>query len=83
MKTLSPITPEQAEAAGLRPISDAYKVGEEGLLAAACEDLERGGVPFRLVKVAGGLEIWRKKLAPIQRTDHNRERARSIYVRSA
>ena len=51
----------EAEAAGLRSLTTAYAIGELLAARAVCADLERGGISAALVRVPGGLEVWRSK----------------------
>jgi hypothetical protein len=60
--TTQPQTPAEAEARslGFRPITEAYSSVENHMMNRAIEQLESGGIPYRLVRVWNGIEIWRQ-----------------------
>ena len=53
--------PTEAEAAGLVSLTTAYGIDELREARAVCADLERGGISAALVRVPGGLEVWRER----------------------
>lgn len=54
-------TPEWARERMMTPLTNPYGESPEDreMLSEVINDMERGGVVFALVKVAGGIEIWR------------------------
>ena len=55
------VSEEAAREAGLVAITSAYLPEEEGMARAALESLRLGGVQAVLVRVAGGVEVWRER----------------------
>ena len=61
------VTPEQAEALGLRSLTRPYRPKQNAMSERVCADMERGGIPYALVRVKvdhtygsyDGIEVWR------------------------
>jgi hypothetical protein len=50
-----------AEAAGLTPLTVAYQPDEEWMCRRVLSDLRAGGIAAVLVRVPGGVEVWRDR----------------------
>ena len=58
-RTVSPLTPDEATAAGYWPLTIAYQLtSEEWMLDNALRDLRTAGVPFLLMGEPEAPEIW-------------------------
>ena len=53
------LTPPEAEASGLRPLTMPYSKVELCFAERVLADLKRGGIPAALVRVHSGIEVWR------------------------
>ena len=61
------ITVEQAEARGLYPLTLPYRPKQKAMWMKVVSDLERGGIPYALVRLRvdhehgafDGVEVWR------------------------
>jgi len=53
------LTPAEAEAQGLRPLTTTCNASEIWILENVCADMRRGGIDHAVVLAPGGLEVWR------------------------
>jgi len=55
----APITREQAEQRGLRPLTKPIPESENWIVTNILRDMRRGGIEAAVVAVTGGVEVWR------------------------
>ncbi len=61
------VTPEQAEAMGYWSLTRPYRPKQKAMWERVCADMEKGGIPYALVRVKvdhaygpyDGIEVWR------------------------
>ena len=56
---MNPITTQQAEEQGLRPLSGPYTIGQTWMLENVLADMRRGQIEHAVVTTETGTEVWR------------------------
>lgn len=65
------LTPNEAHAKNLVPLTTGYRNDEHGMLSAVLADLRRGGIQHGVVRADDGfLEVWRDRSGLCKGTPH-------------
>ncbi|MGZ4973507.1 MAG: hypothetical protein ACXWDN_12170 [Limisphaerales bacterium] len=94
MKNLRLMDSKTAKAAGYCPLTTAYRLPhEQAMVDNVLADMRRGKIDHRLVKVLGGVSVWRRSMfgrvlakttGPVRKQKVMRPRAtRSVCTRPA